>query len=414
MKGKRMKVCYIYQDEYPWEVRTEKIASTLAKEGIESHIICRNRNNLPREQKLLEKIYVHRLPRGTNKVTRDLINLPAFFSPFWIKEIAGIVKKYCIDLIIVRDLPLSPAAYIAGKIRKIPVIMDMAEDYPAMIRDTWRYKGPRVMDYLIRNPVFLGLLERLVVPRLDGILVVSEFSGERIKRIGAGGDKVWVVGNTPIIGHGNSSGISTLVEKMKSRSDFVLLYVGGLEESRGLDVVISSMEYLVKIMPNILLVIVGIGTSEEKLRALAKEKSLQNHILLAGWAPHEEIPSIIKSSDICLIPHYVTNHTNTTLPNKIFDYMAQKKPVIVTQARALVDVVTKANCGLVYQDKSPLSLSEAVIKLMSSELRETLGLNGLKAIQENMNWNYDKVRLIEAVKSVCIQQEILGKKVISN
>jgi glycosyltransferase involved in cell wall biosynthesis len=399
--NRALKVCYIYQDEYPWEVRTEKIVTALAKEGIEVHIICRSGNKTTRDEKLLDNMYIHRLPMGINKITQEVMNFPAFFSPFWIKEVIHVVQEYLLDLIIVRDLPLSPAAYIAGRTTRKPVIMDMAEDYPAMIRDTWRYRGPRPLDYIIRNPLLLRLLERLIVPLMDGVFVVSDFSQKRVETIVGRNENIWVVGNTPVVHEEKPLVMSSLAQEITSRADFVLLYIGGLEESRGLDTVIRAMESLIKAIPNILLVIVGTGTSQEKLRVLANQLLLEKHILFVGWRPHAEIPSIVNSSDVCLIPHYVTEHTNTTLPNKLFDYMAQKKPVIVTQAKALAEIVTKANCGLIYHDKSPMEFSQVVEKLQNPQLRETLGLNGWNAVQEEFNWDYDKARLLEALRSVC-------------
>ena len=112
LKERDLKVCYIYQDQYPWDVRVEKITHTLAKEGIEVHIISRNRDCLPIREKLSHNLYVHRLPGNVNKYIRNIINSPAFFSPFWIKKIINIVRTCSIDIMIVRDLPLSPAAYV--------------------------------------------------------------------------------------------------------------------------------------------------------------------------------------------------------------------------------------------------------------------------------------------------------------
>ena len=129
-----MSICYVYQDEYPWEVRVEKIVKSLAKYGFEVHIASRNRTGRPTEEQIEKNIFIHRLPNGFGSLSRYFINFPAFFSPFWLAAIITIVRKYDIKLIIVRDLPLGPTAVLAGKLVKVPVMMDMAENYPAMIQ----------------------------------------------------------------------------------------------------------------------------------------------------------------------------------------------------------------------------------------------------------------------------------------
>jgi len=400
-KEKKLKVCYIYQDQYPWEVRTEKIATTLAKEGIEVHIICGNRNGLPRKEKILRNLYIHRLPKGLNKLTRNLFNFPAFFSPFWIAKITHVVRRHSVDVIIIRDLPLSPAAYLVAKITGKPIIMDMAENYPAMIKDTWIYRGPKPLDYIIRNPILLGWLEKIIVPLMDSIIVVSKYSARRVeKMLKDNKHKIWIVSNTPMLDTIKTQCMSPLAKEICKRSNFVLLYVGGLEESRGLDIVIKAIPYLSKIIPDILFVIVGQGSSETKLRKLVSELNINKHVFFTGWIPHKEISSIIANSDICLIPHYVTEHTDTTIPNKIFDYMAQKKPIVVTQAKPLVEIVKTAKCGLVYYDKSPLSLYKTILQLVDSKYRERLGINGWIAVQKRFNWNYDKRYLFKALEFV--------------
>jgi glycosyltransferase involved in cell wall biosynthesis len=93
----------------------------------------------------------------------------------------------------------------------------------------------------------------------------------------------------------------------------------------------------------------------------------------------------------------VTAHTNTTLPNKIFDYMALAKPVIVSNARALEDVVTDAGCGLVFRDGDPESLLSCLRQLQSVELRQRMGASGRRHVRERLNWSQDEVVLLDAV-----------------
>jgi glycosyltransferase involved in cell wall biosynthesis len=391
-----MVVCYVYQDQYPWDIRVDKICTSLSNNDIETHIISRNRDGLPIFEQLSNNLYVNRLFSSSSLTIRNLFNIPAFFSPVWLLKILSVINKCSVDLLIVRDLPLAPTALIAGKIAKLPVIMDMAENYPAMTSDTWKYRGPEPLDYLIRNPWLLRKLEQFVLPKLDAILVVSEQSGERVSKMCVDGNKIFIVGNTPRLD--NIIKLKqNIISRFRSLSDFIILYVGGMEESRGLQTVIQALPLIIKSKPNALLCIVGKGTSETMLKDIANKLDVSRHVFFAGWQSQDDVPSIIAASDLCIVPHYVSEHIDTTVPNKIFDYMAQKKPVIVTNAKSLMHIVENNQCGKVYPDKDHIRLADVILELEDYSLRQTYGINGYNAVYNKFNWKIDEMNLFDAL-----------------
>lgn len=403
-KRNKLKICYIYQDQYPWDVRVEKFCDAFANDGIEVHIISRNRDGLPAFQELCKNIYLHRLANKKNKYLRNIFNFPAFFSPFWINKITNVIKEYLIDIVIVRDLPLSPAAVLAAKLKRKIVIMDMAENYPALIQSTWDFRGPKLVDYIIRNPLLLKWMEKLVLPLLDGIFVVSSQSAKRVEKLYPYSEKIWVIGNTPVLKEKSKDAtINNLAKELKKESSFIFLYVGMIEAHRGIDIAIKAIPYLKEKIPDISFIVIGKGTYENKLKILAKELNVVNNVIFTGWISNENIDSLINVADVCLIPHYVTEHTDTTLPNKIFDYMAQKKPVLVTQSKSLSEIVESENCGLVYTDSSPESLADSILKLLDPKYRTELGHNGWVAVNKKYNWDYDKMNLIKTIRSIVLK-----------
>jgi len=396
-----MKACYIFQLTYPWDIRVEKIMDSLTSKGIEGHIISRNSGLMKRRERVKDNLYIHRLPAFSNKLINTFVNFPAFFSPFWINEILQAVRRSNVDLLIIRDLPLAPAALFVGRLLGIPVLMDMAEDYPEMIRDTWKYRGPGRLDVLIRNPFLLKRLEKFILPRLDGVLVVSEYSKERIEKLGVISSRIWVVSNTPRLSEHPIEYVGIPNEdEIRGKSSFIMLYVGGMEESRGLDVVIKALPEVHKIIPDAKFVVVGSGTSEAKLKLFAAELGVSQHVHFTGWMDNNYVPSIIKLSDVCIVPHHVTAHTNTTIPNKIFDYMLQKKPVIVTNSKAMSDIVLSSNCGKVYIHDDWEDLSRTIIELKDSKVRDRYGLNGYEAVRKRYNWSFDEEELFKAVSEL--------------
>jgi glycosyltransferase involved in cell wall biosynthesis len=391
-----MSVCYVFQDEYPWDVRVEKIVTSLAAHQIPVQIVARNRKGRARVEQLHLLVDVHRLTGPLNRVLRNICNFPAFFSPFWLHRMRQVVRDHGVRLLIVRDLPLGPAALMVGRWTGVPVLMDMAENYPAMIQDTWTYRGPRLADYLLRNPRALRVMERAVLRRLDGVLVVSPQSGERVVSLGVRKDRVWVVGNTPRLPEASGDWIP----RRDERADLQLLYVGGIEESRGLDVVIRGVAILRDRGIATHLTIAGQGTGEGLLRRLASSLGVEAQVTFLGWVDPRQVPTQIAKADVCLVPHYLTEHTATTVPNKIFDYMLQGKPVVVTDAPTLREIADSSKAGLAYRDKDPGHFAEAIASLTDRDRRAVMGEAGRRAVLAKYNWAADEAVLLQAVRTL--------------
>lgn len=51
-----------------------------------------------------------------------------------------------------RDLPLALSALWVGEIIKVPVILDMAENYPLMLKSMFEYEKNIISNFIIRNP----------------------------------------------------------------------------------------------------------------------------------------------------------------------------------------------------------------------------------------------------------------------
>jgi glycosyltransferase involved in cell wall biosynthesis len=391
-------ISYIFQDEYPWDIRVDKIVTSLSSNGAKVHVISRNRSGLSEREQVNDNLFIHRLPYIENVFCRDLLNIPAFFSPFWLRKIILVNRQKHCQLIIVRDLPLALTGILAGKVLSIPVLFDMAENYPAMIADTWKYRGPNISDYFLRNPFLLRLMERFVLPRFDGVMPVSVQSKDRICKMGVAEENVWVVGNTPRLPTRQEPSQNTFMDQIKDKPGLKLLYVGGLEESRGLEVVIDSLPAIREEFPDVLFIVVGEGSSKKSLVVMADRLGVTENVFFAGWMDNRSVPAIIQLSDVCVIPHYVSEHIDTTVPNKIFDYMLQKKPVLVTQSKSLCAIVEKWGCGLVYDDNDSQQLADRICELSRAPLiREKLGKAGYNAVVNKCNWAEDEKRLFSAV-----------------
>jgi len=394
-----MKALFVWDSDYPWDIRVEKICTTLIESGWEVHLVCRNRSRGPVEE-FYEGINLHRIPFLAKKLgsLNDIFSFPAFFSPIWLSRISKVARHYDVDLIIVRDLPMALAAIIAAKLHRIPIILDMAECYPELIRLIWRFEPFNVANVFVRNPLIVDMVERLALKWTDHIFVMVEESKNRLIKKGISADKVSIVSNTPVLARFKRANPSFPGKLQQNRGKLILLYVGFVNFSRGLDTVIESLAQFIKINNNVYLVVLGTGSAEQYLLKMVKELDLENYVGFEGWIDNELIPNYIASSDICLVPHHKCPHWDHTIPNKLFDYMAAGKTALVSNVAPMKRIVEQADCGLVYEDRNKDSFLAQLSRLQNLDLRKKLGQNGMKAVEKTYNWNNDSAKMVDALK----------------
>jgi glycosyltransferase involved in cell wall biosynthesis len=270
----------------------------------------------------------------------------------------------------------------------IPIIYDMAENYPAM----WQ-----VFRSKLKIPLIAKIVESIALRISDHVIVVVEESRERLLRKGIRSQDVSIVSNTPELDLFEEN-IDKYKKEIFQNNKINLLYVGYLTKLRGLDTVINALPKIVKEERAIKLNIIGDGIDLAKLRALAKEIGVQEYVDFKGWIDFKYIPYIISKSDIGVVPHHSNEHTNTTIPNKIFDFMACGKPVIVSDARPLKRIVEKTACGVAFQAENSDDFSTKLIYLIKDSKRDEMGLRGKKAVREIYNWDRDGDKLDQICK----------------
>lgn len=388
-----MKIALIWKNDYPWDVRIEKIASALHEAGHDVYLLCANTRRLKREE-TINGVKVIRLPFTRSNLVNSLISLPFHFNPFWMWMAAKVVKRHGVNLVIVRDLPLITIGFFLKKWFRVPLILDMAENYPAMYWDrigkggwvafkSWFVKNPRLMEYM----------EKRATEKCDHIFVVVEESAQRLIANGADGAKISIVSNTPDMKIFQS-------ETPGETHDYVQLVYAGFIQARGLDIIVESLGKVQDIGVPVKFMVIGDGHYLEQLKQITRRLRLEAMVEFKGWVQNTQIPSYIRASDVGVIPHNKNPHSDTTIPNKLFDYMACAKPVIVSNAGPLQRIVEEEQCGLVFSAGSVESFTEALKRmLLNPAAAAEMGRKGAAAVRRRYNWGYDSALLKRVVAS---------------
>ena len=300
---------------------------------------------------------------------------PAFVNPRWVSAIYRTARRERSEVVIVRDLPLAPTAIAVARALGIPAILDMAENYPAMMQSLFDTRVQRPWDVLLRHPRAVRAVERWVLRHVDHVLVVVEESCDRLVALGVPPDRITLVGNTPPL-----RTLKATTAHAHLKGELHLNYLGLLEAARGLGVVISALAQCRTRGIAVRLSVIGTGRERARFEQQAHDLSLdESAIRFLGYVPNAEALRLVAEADVGLVPHMATNSWNTTIPNKLFDYMAAGLAILTSDARPAARVVRETATGEVYAGTDPDALVAAIERLVDPAVREiTVAMEGAR------------------------------------
>lgn len=151
-----------------------------------------------------------------------------------------------------------------------------------------------------------------------------------------------------------------------SSEDFLLFFMGWIYDFSGLKEVITGLSKESDLRFKLL--VVGEGDYFHELQDLTKRLNLQDRVIFTGWRPYEEIPHLIASADVCLLPAYNNETMRDIVPIKLYEYLAMAKPVICTRLPGVLKEFGY-DSGIVYIDK-PEDVFSCIKQLSKSKIED--------------------------------------------
>lgn len=384
-----MNILLVRTTGFPPDLRIEKEAESLLEADHNVYLLCSgSRNELTRDA--WREMRIYRIA-DHNYFWTKLFNILSYIVRFDIRfsfKIRKLIKYHNIDIVCVYNTPIFPSVWLATWKLKIPIILVMLEYYPALLSTLRKGLLSR-----IKNPSFVcKFVDNLSTKYADYVIVMADELKEQILRNGTRSQGIEIISNYHQINkevHIDHE----LLKKYENR--FVLSYIGLVNAShRGVDVPIHAMPHIIKNIPEVLLLIVGSGRALPEMRELVWELKLQDYVEFTDWVPFHLVPTYISASNVGLIPYRIDDHTDTTLPHKLFQYMALGKPVVASRARSIARIISQTNCGYVVPPEDPTTLSKTIINVYEDKAGATeMGRNGARWVADKYNWEAEFLKL---------------------
>lgn len=173
-----------------------------------------------------------------------------------------------------------------------------------------------------------------------------------------------------------------------------VIFVGRLAPHKHVDHYIQVINDIKSVFPNIKFLIVGKGPEKEQLVSMINDLKLNDYIEFKQDLSDEELITAIKQSDILVLPS-----TREGFGMVLAEANCCEKPVITYAAGGTVDVVKDGYNGYLIEAGNIQELKEKTIKLLENEtLREQIGNNGRKRVEELFDWENitdDYIKILE-------------------
>jgi glycosyltransferase involved in cell wall biosynthesis len=286
-----------------------------------------------------------------------------------------------------KELRLGLSTYWAARALRSKFWIDLSENYPGMVRIERREQLLMSVHALVA-----AFLEKRCARTADLVTVVTESNRERLAQLGVPRRHLVIVSNTPAL-QGLPTRNGTAVSGKLN-----LVYAGVLSKVRGLERLLKALARIGDADRSVCLHIAGDGGEAGPLRKLTESLNLTTRVQFHGWIAKEELPSLFLRCDVGVIPHILTEFTHTTIPNKLFDYMACGLPVWATSMKPCEEIIDLVGCGWVSDDT--VDGMAAVLHTListSSEDCHARGERGRRAVLNSYNWHVDSQRMLDAV-----------------
>ncbi|MDW8319476.1 MAG: glycosyltransferase family 4 protein [Anaerolineae bacterium] len=160
---------------------------------------------------------------------------------------------------------------------------------------------------------------------------------------------------------------------------FNVMYVGNVGTAQGLGLVLATAERL-RDLPKLQFVVIGDGVERRALETQAAEREL-SAVRFLGSRPPEVVAHYLAYADAVLLPLLRNPVYEITIPSKTYAYLAAGRPILVSAAGDVAELVRSAGAGVVCPPEDPDALALAIRRMaeMPEEQREALGQAGRQA-----------------------------------
>jgi glycosyltransferase involved in cell wall biosynthesis len=168
---------------------------------------------------------------------------------------------------------------------------------------------------------------------------------------------------------------------------------------RGLEMLIRSMQWI----EDAGLIIAGSGYAEKELHSLASSLNLQTRVIFTGRLKPADLLIYTRASDLGVsLEQNLGLNYYYALPNKLFDYIQSRIPVLTSDLPEMSNIVKNYGVGETISTGDPRELAMAIKNMLDEDgVGPTRKQNLEKAAQE-LCWENEAPKLLRIYRKALL------------
>ncbi len=285
-------------------------------------------------------------------------------------------------------------AWLLARLKRVPFLFEVRDLWPAFAIAV----GVLHNKLLIRSSLWL---EKFLYRQADYVMVNSPGYIDHVRQHGARQVELIQNGADPdmfdpaVDGHGFRC-------EHGLQGKFIVLYAGAHGMSNDLGISLQAAD-LLRNETSIRLVLIGDGKDKPALQTRAKDMHLTNLVFVPP-AAKADMPAVLAAADACIAILKPIELYKTTYPNKVFDYMAAGRPVVLAIDGVIRQVVESAGAGIFVRPGDPQEMAQAIRSMaLEPQKARQMGLAGRRYVEKHFG-------RAELAEKLALLLEKMGRK----
>jgi len=172
----------------------------------------------------------------------------------------------------------------------------------------------------------------------------------------------------------------------KKEGDIFLVNTSRLENQKGFDTIIESLQYL---PPHIKLVAVGDGDDEPKLRDLVRKLNLRGRVIFTGRVDRSVVTLYRKACDIFVAPS-----RSEGLGNAFISALASRLPLITSGVGGIADYAIDNETAWIVPPENPQAIANKVLEVLAHpEKAREISARARTMVELDYDWDKIAVKM---------------------
>lgn len=166
------------------------------------------------------------------------------------------------------------------------------------------------------------------------------------------------------------------------QTEVKLLYVGRINEEKGIHIALESLNYLINSMgiKNLCLDIAGSRDNDyiNKLKKMCIDSGIEKHVNFMGKVPYEKIHTVYREHHIAVVPSIWKEPSGSV----VLEAMAQGLPVVASNTGGIPEFIEHGKTGMLIPPGDSKKLAETIRELMNNHfLYKKISTQGIEKVK---------------------------------